>query len=64
MDDRMTFCLNRSDETSEESIELTFDHSDMDIHDVLKKFAQFLISASYAPEAVQLGVDYFDIEQV
>lgn len=62
MDDTMTFALLRSDEGSTETIEVSFDHGDMDIHDVFKKFGAFLISASYAPETIQDGADNFDIE--
>ena len=58
----MTFTLHRYDEGSSESIEVRFDHGDMDIHDVFKRFGAFLISVSYAPESIQDGANQFDIE--
>lgn len=62
--DTMTFSLIRESLGCTESIRLTFDHSDMDIHQVVQRFAHFLMSVQYAPESIQKGFDDFDIEEV
>jgi len=64
MEDILTFTLTRVDEGKRERIEVVLDHGDMDIHDVFKAFGEFLISVSYAPEAIQKGADEFDIERI
>jgi hypothetical protein len=64
MEQTMHFVLVRIDEGVDENIEFRFDCSDMDIHQTLKKFADFLLAVSYSPEAIQMGFDAFDIEAV
>lgn len=61
-EERVSFTLSRGEEGFIEDITVSFDSSNSDIHDVLKRFANFLISMSYSPEAIQKGFDDFDIE--
>jgi hypothetical protein len=64
MQDTLTFSLIRTCKNDSESIDLRFDHSDMDIHDVLRKIAHFLLSVQYHPDSIRQGFAEFDMDSV
>lgn len=60
----MTLILQRTDKGEDETIRFTKDVTDCDIHDMFKKFSDFLLAMTFSPESIQNGADEFDIERI